>query len=386
MSKEDSIAELEHDIRSLEEKIEELRSAEEPNFGDLSRLEDILDEKKNALEELTTEMAQNSGVDFEDAVENEREKDTKDDSDNREQKTREEEEKRLEEEREEQENQEDEKNEEETTHQETQDEISDQETQEEMNKDDGEKRLTLVEWQLRTGIDIVADESIRRKYDKNLTESEFKEILNNENVPKIIKNPGSAEKYLKSAEDWENVKTSKSALEEAIRVGNFPVDVNDDSYILLQYDKNTIRDTDKDGEEGRGEINEDEIRAALGEKNVNDDKASKSQEFEDERLNSMVQSDGIKEYMMARDIVEYMELANEIGEEATIVPLQAENAEMKTMIASSLSEGIGDVTKKEIDSTTAEMLHTLLNPYEEELEEDRDMDDEIPMPGQKRPY
>ena len=47
MSKEDSIAELEHDIRSLEEKIEELRSAEEPNFGDLSRLEDLLDEKEN---------------------------------------------------------------------------------------------------------------------------------------------------------------------------------------------------------------------------------------------------------------------------------------------------------------------------------------------------
>ena len=101
MSKEDSIAELEHDIRSLEEKIEELRNVEEPNFGELSRLEDLLDEKENALEELTTEMAQNSGVDFEDAVENEneREEDVKKDSNDIVQQDREEDERRLEKER-----------------------------------------------------------------------------------------------------------------------------------------------------------------------------------------------------------------------------------------------------------------------------------------------
>ena len=82
-----------------------------------------------------------------------------------------------------------------------------------------------------------------------------------------------------------------------------------------------------------------------------------------------------------------MELAKGIEKVASIDAIKTGEVENKTMIASSLDEAIDDVTKKEIDSTTAEMLHTLLNPYEEELEEEKNMDDEeIPMPGQKRPY
>ena len=57
------------------------------------------------------------------------------------------------------------------------------------------------------------------------------EVLDKENVPKIIREPGRAESFLKSDEDWRAVETSDSSLREAIEAGNIPTNVDNDDYI-----------------------------------------------------------------------------------------------------------------------------------------------------------
>lgn len=245
MNKEDSIAELEHDIRTLEEQLADILKADVPNLSEKYRIEDLINEKKDALEKLTVETAQNSRTDFKQAKETKEEiievYQTEITQQSEEIKT-------------DQDKQMFKQNEEEAANKST--EVADNQ---ELQNDDGQK-FTLVDWQIKTGIDIIPDEYIKKRYDKHITEAEFKEILSTENVPKIVKEPGKAEMYLKTPEDWESVRTSVSALKNAVENGNFPRDVYDESYILLQYDKDKIYDNDKEPEnDGYGKIDEDDI-------------------------------------------------------------------------------------------------------------------------------
>ena len=53
-------------------------------------------------------------------------------------------------------------------------------------QNDGERRLTLLDWQKESGVELLPDDAIKKKYDKFLTREEFMEVLDKENVPKII--------------------------------------------------------------------------------------------------------------------------------------------------------------------------------------------------------
>lgn len=117
-----------------------------------------------------------------------------------------------------------------------------------------EFKLTLTDWQRRAGIEIVPDDYIRFKNSKFLTEQEFRDILQYENVPKIVREPGSAEKFLKTQDDWNSMRTSMDTLKQAIRRGDFPKEVDDNDYILLQYSKDEIRDETGDGRIGWEDI------------------------------------------------------------------------------------------------------------------------------------
>lgn len=394
MAKEDSIAELEHDIRTLEEKLSELTSAEEPNFGEITKLQDLLDEKENALEELTTEMAQNSGVDFEKAQKDEIENQ---DYEEEERVRQEEETKRIQEiemeEREKEELAAREEEEKEELEREQEKEQEQEQEQEQEISSDGETRHTLTDWQLKTGIDIIPDEYIQQKYGKHLTEQEFKDILRNENVPKVIKEPGAAENYLKSADDWDNVRTSISALEQAIRSGNFPVDVNDASYILLEYDKDTIQDEHEDkDEDGYGKIDEEDIYGAIDQEEREKEEEKKlrdyiEQDAENDSLLSELQAYVLKG-MLAVRAKAALELAKEAMKEIGSASIKSMSA-AAPLVASLAARGCDfavDVGKSAFEKIKRTLENDLENPVPP-LENDMDEKEEEwePQPGMPRP-
>ena len=114
----------------------------------------------------------------------------------------------------------------------------------------GEQTMTLREWQRKSGVEIVPDEAVRRKYDMYLTQDEFMTILNNENVPKVIKEVGKAEQFLKSPEDWDCVRTSPDALAQTLNKndGKLPIEgLNENSYMLM-VPNDKIGDRDSDGD------------------------------------------------------------------------------------------------------------------------------------------
>ena len=152
-------------------------------------------------------------------------------------------------------------------------------------QNDGERRLTLLDWQKESGVELLPDDAIKKKYDKFLTREEFMAILDTENVPKIIREPGRAESFLKSDEDWRAVETSDSSLREAIESGNIPTNVDNDDYIKRQYGdgKADVRDNDNNpNQDGYGKIDKDDVNEALGheddEKEEEKDKSDDSEE------------------------------------------------------------------------------------------------------------
>lgn len=257
----------------------------------------------------------------------------------------------------------------------------DENLEQEISIDDGKARYTLTAWQIKTGIEIVPDDYIRRKYDKYLTEEDFKDILANENVPKIIQEPGSAEKYLKSAEDWDSVRTSKSALEQAILSGNFPVDVNDESYILLQYDKDTIRDYDNDKDDpSYAVIDKKDIYGTIDEEQSYEEEEKEVEEATEKEDNAIV-GELAKSYINGKLAVkakDALELAKKVVVAAV---LEAQGP----MVASVVGKGIDvveKVGKAAFEKIHGTMGHDVEHPEIEEPGEEIETDDfgEIPSP------
>lgn len=239
---------------------------------------------------------------------------------------------------------------------------------EEIENNGGEYKLSVTAWQIKTGIEIIPDEYIKQKYDKNITEEEFKDILRNENVPKVIQKPGKAEQYLKTSEDWENVKTSKSALEEAIRIGNFPVNVEQESYILLEYNKDEIRsDVNNDSKE-RVEIDEKDIKVALGDESVAVEEVKT--DSNDNVLGEIdVYKSAGKTYVKAKDVEQYIEKQQELT--------QTSEEEIPEFMKE-MEKDLGGVSEEEKQSVTAELMNDMLNPYiEPELSEELENEEEL---------
>ena len=256
--------------------------------------------------------------------------------------------------------------------------------EEEQKQDKGEFTLTITDWQIKTGIEIIPDEYIKQRYDKYLTEEEFKDILANENVPKIIKEPGKAEVFLKTPEDWESVRTSMSSLEEAIRNNNFPIDVNDQSYILLQYDKDKIRDEHKDKDEnGYAQIDDEDIHGI----SENDDARENVEEEQrlEEEANSQDETGtlwnkikiGLKNGMKIVAAKEMLEAAKDIATIAGVVSPEVKVA----AVALSVIEKGAEVGKQAFDKISNELNRDLNNPNPLEANEQEQDIEEEPLPG-----
>ena len=238
-----SRTELEKKIGGLKAQINDLRSAaakgNEVNLGEIEKLQSELD----LLNEELSEMERNDGG-IAPKTEDEIDEITNNDEKEELEKTRKQEEQeknereKIEKEREQQEN----------------DEQKDQEKKEKEEKElpkdkdedvapqnDGERRLTLLDWQKESGVELLPDDAIKKKYDKFLTREEFMEVLDKENVPKIIREPGRAESFLKNNEDWRAVETSDSTLRAAIDSGSIPTNIDNDDYIKRQYGGRKIR-------------------------------------------------------------------------------------------------------------------------------------------------
>lgn len=274
-----SRTELEKKIGGLEKQIAELQevalNGNEVNLGEISKLQDELD----LLNEELDEMARNDG-DIEPktkiqikeyTIEAEKDEEYEDNA----QKAREQEEMEIvakEQEEKEQETKEQEEKE--------QDEKEQSKDVEKEDKGNGERSLTLLDWQKESGIELLPDDEIKQKYDKFLTREEFMSILDNENVPKLIRESGRAESFLKSNEEWKAVETSDSVLREAVDNGNIPVEVDDEAYIKRQYDDSEIRDNDeRSNEDGYGKIDEKDIEEEL---HGDEDEERTQKEIEDD--------------------------------------------------------------------------------------------------------
>lgn len=223
-------------------------------------------------------------------------------------------------------------------------------------QNDGERRLTLLDWQKESGVELLPDDAIKKKYDKFLTREEFMEVLDKENVPKIIREPGRAENFLKSDEDWRAVETSDSSLREAIEAGNIPTNVDNDDYIKRQYGdgRADVRDNDVDpSQDGYGKIDKDDVNEAVGyeddEKEVKNEEAANTKENNEEKEEE-------KENVSA-----------ELG-------------------ATMIDEAIGDVSKSEVDKVSGTLLYMMRNPLKELENEINEREEEYeitPPPGIK---
>lgn len=229
MAKEDSQSEiLTEEIRTLREQLGDEMKKDQKDMSRISDLQDLIDDKEAELEAF---IAKDNN---ETTIEDESQEKTPDDNKDKEE--------TITDMRDLGENKEEKEPEE------LDSEIIEEEKREEKEAS-GEKTQTLRDWQRESGIDIIPDESIIRKYDKYLTREEFMVVLNNENVPKVVKEAGRAEQFLKSPEDWDTIRTSKSALEQTLNSndGKLPLEnMNEHSYMLMIPD-NKIEDRNGDG-------------------------------------------------------------------------------------------------------------------------------------------
>ena len=332
-----SRTELEKKIGGLEAQIDDLRNAtangNEINLGEIEKLQSELD----LLNEELSEMERNDGgiapktEDEINEITNNDEKEELEKARKQEEQEKNEKEK-MEKEHEQQEN--DEQKDQEKKEKEEK-ELPKDKDEEVAPQNDGERRLTLLDWQKESGVELLPDDAIKKKYDKFLTREEFMEVLDKENVPKIIREPGRAESFLKSDEDWRAVETSDSSLREAIEAGNIPTNVDNDDYIKRQYGdgRADVRDNDENpNQDGYGKIDKDDVNEAVGheddEKEVEDEKAVNAKENNEEKEEE-------KENVSA-----------ELG-------------------AAMIDEVIGDVSKSEVDKVSGTLSYMMRNPLKE---------------------
>lgn len=327
-----SRTELEKKIGDLEAQIDDLRNVaangNEVNLGEIEKLQSELD----LLNEELSEMERNDGgiaPKTEDEINEITNNDEKEE---------------LEKERKQEEQEKKEK------------ELPKDKDEEVAPQNDGERRLTLLDWQKESGVELLPDDAIKKKYDKFLTREEFMEVLDKENVPKIIREPGRAENFLKSDEDWRAVETSDSSLREAIEAGNIPTNVDNDDYIKRQYGdgRADVRDNDENpNQDGYGKIDKDDVNEAVG--HEDDEKEVKNEEAVNAKEN------------------------NEEKEE------EKENVSAE-LGAAMIDEAIGDVSKSEVDKVSGTLLYMMRNPLKELENEINEREEEYeitPPPGIK---
>ncbi len=380
-----SRSELENFIITKEQELDNLRAAiangEDVSFSKLVEVEEEIEDAESELEQLAElERDDNSGSNLENARTREKIKEYEiDEQDVLEaNRIKEEQEKDLEEVQK-QEEQEQQENEEALT-------------EELENTDDSSLKFTLAQWENRTGINIVPDDYIRQKYSKDLTEEQFKEILKNENVPKIIQEPGLAENYLKTPEDWASVKTSKSAIDQAIKSGNFPTEVNEESYILLEYNQDKIMDEHEDrNDDGYGKIDEEDIygKASKGsgfEEEIKDSSETKNEDIEaNENAQESIINQIAEEYLTIQGVNAAVVLVPQLVEMAESMGYMDMSTidieQLAPLIDSNLDSLSDDTTKSDFDKISRNMVHDLEHP---ELEEEHEINEEEQMPGMPR--
>ena len=329
-----SRTELEKKIGGLEAQIDDLRSAaasgNEVNLGEIEKLQDELD----LLNEELDEIGRNDG-DIDPKTEDEiiviEEDDERQELENA---RLQEEQERNERENLEKEHEQQNEKDEMIENKETKELEEKEKLEEEIPQNDDERKLTLLDWQKESGVELLSDDAIKQKYDKFLTREEFMDVLDKENVPKIIREPGKAEEFLKSDADWRAVETSDSSLREAIDNGSIPTDIDNDDYIKRQYGdgKADVIDNDKDpGEKGYGKIDRDDVNEALEDReedNKEEDKNRKEpNDFEEE-------------------IEEEENVSNALGE-------------------AMIDAAIGNVSKSEVDKVSATLSYMMRNPLKE---------------------
>lgn len=326
-----SRTELEKKIGGLKAQINDLRSAaargNEVNLGEIEKLQSELD----LLNEKLSEMKRNDGG-IAPKTEDEIDEITNNDEKEELEKTRKQEEQeknereKIEKEREQQEN--DEQKDQEKKEKEEKELPKDKE-EEVAPQNDGERRLTLLDWQKESGVELLPDDAIKKKYDKFLTREEFMEVLDKENVPKIIREPGRAESFLKSDEDWRAAESSDSSIQEAVEIGNIPTNADNDDYIKRQYGdgKADIKDNDeKSTQEGYGTIDKDDVNEALSKDDAEEKGKTKNQKEK-----------------------------NKDNEE--------------------IDDAIGDVTKSEVDKVSNNLAHMMSDP-EKAMSDDMEIEDD----------
>ena len=144
-----------------------------------------------------------------------------------------------------------------------------EEIKQDKEKETGEETKTFEQWEEYSGVRIIPDEVIREQYDKYLTREEFLTILNNEFAPKVVVESGKAEKFLKSPEEWACLRTNAEVLQDVIdkNGGKLPVDVNQESYILVSKSNDIVRDKDNDGEFDKEDVVAQDNKEELDEEN-----------------------------------------------------------------------------------------------------------------------
>ena len=358
-----SRTELEKKIGGVEAQIDDLRNAaangNEVNLGEIEKLQSELD----LLNEELSEMERNDGgiapktEDEINEITNNDEKEELEKARKQEEQEKNEKEK-IEKEHEQQEN--DEQKDQEKKEKEEK-ELPKDKDEEVAPQNDGERRLILLDWQKESGVELLPDDAIKKKYDKFLTREEFMEVLDKENVPKIIREPGKAESFLKSNEDWRAVETSDSTLRAAIDSGGIPTNIDNDDYIKRQYGdgKADVRDNDKDPkQDGYGKIDRDDVNEALGVKEEEEKEENEAREEKEEKV------------LNDNDYEEKEELE------------EKENASSRLGKAM-LDEVIGDVSKSEVDKVSGTLSYMMRNPLKElanEIEEEYEI---TPPPGVK---
>lgn len=375
-----SRSELENFIITKEQELDNLRTSiangEDVPFSKLVDLEEEIENAESELEKLAElERDDNSGSNLENARTREKVKEYEIDNENELEanRVREEQEKTLEE----------------TQKQEEKEEQN--EVEELENTDDSSPKFTLTQWENKTGIDIVPDDYIRQKYSKELTEEEFKQILQNENVPKIIQEPGLAEEYLKTPEDWNSVKTSKSAIDQAIKSGNFPTEVNEKSYILLEYNKDKIMDEHEDkDDDGYGKIDEEDIygknqNGSGFEEEITDSFETKVED-EKEVQDSIIEQIA-KDYMKIKGAEATIAMADQVVQMAMSMGymntqnIETAMAQVAPLVASVITQENEEIPKSDFDKISRGLSYDLEHPYQEE---EHEIEEEEPMPGMPR--
>ena len=376
MDRASSREEIEAQVRNIEKELEELRQADDGmiDFAQISQLEDEKEELENALEEMTVEMAQNSGTDFEQAKENEMEQNEQVEAEQEEIPKKQE--KKIEEEK-----QEEQKRDEE-------------EEKEGLGQDNSEleDKKPFDDWERQSGIIIIpCDGSRNALSNKEMTREEF--IAQLSDSVTMIKSPGMAEEFFKyKPEEWEKLRNTKEEVQKAmIKYENdLPVDIDTTQvYVLYQNDEDTMHQAENEVQEVEEEpdspkqkdidIIKKHLTLEVAGSGVSVMTAKEALELAEKGILKEEEISSI-----AEEIEKKEEEVVEEAEEATVEIEENDSAGeelVKNVLASSIDNGeMVDKTMKKEDIASVSLQ--LKNALEKGIEtDDLEKEEEEPLPG-----